>query len=450
MTEGLRTVRMRLTTVVAMIFIFVSSGPFGLEDMVSSSGPGLTLLMLLALPLFYALPQALVCSELASALPQAGGYYRWVRRAMGEFWGFQCGWWSWTCQWVDSAVYIALVEGYVSTWWPQLSGWQLWLIGAAIIAVFAFVNIRGLDIVAFSSVVFTIVILTPFVVMTILGLVHWHHNPFQPIMPRGQSFISSVNLGLAVGVWMYSGFDSMSTLAAEVKHPQRLIPKALMIALPLIVLSYLLPTLAGLAGVGNWHNWATAGGTSFVEAMRALGGRGLGWVMLGAAVISNLALYQDYLASGSRPAFAMAEDRLLPKMLNRTHHKYGTPWISILLLAAINMVLIIGTFANLVVIDVMLNMSYYLLIFAAAVRLRHREPNLARPFRVRGGTATLALICAPAVAIIGLTVYSNAIDRETLLWGLPALLSGPAAYAVVKAARGGRAGVPSETAGTSS
>jgi amino acid transporter len=180
--------------------------------------------------------------------------------------------------------------------------------------------------------------------------------------------------------------------------------------------------------------------------------------MLGAAVISNLALYQDYLASGSRPAFAMAEDRLLPKMLNRTHHKYGTPWISILLLAAINMVLIIGTFANLVVIDVMLNMSYYLLIFAAAVRLRHREPNLARPFRVRGGTATLALICAPAVAIIGLTVYSNAIDRETLLWGLPAyglggllaLLSGPAAYAVVKAARGGRAGVPSETAGTSS
>ena len=151
----LRTVNIRLFAVVAMIFIFVSSGAFGIEDMVSSSGPGLTILMLLLLPVFWAMPMALVCSELGSALPEEGGYYAWTRRAMGEFWGFQCGWWSWTCQWVDSAVYIALVEGYVATWWPQLSGFELWLIGAGLIALFAYTNIRGLNIIALSSVVFT-------------------------------------------------------------------------------------------------------------------------------------------------------------------------------------------------------------------------------------------------------------------------------------------------------
>ena len=446
MAEGLRTVSMRVTTAVAMIFIFVSSGAFGLEDMIPSSGPGLTLLMLLLLPLLFALPQALVCSELGAALPEAGGYYRWARRAMGEFWGFQCGWWSWTCQWVDSAVYIALVEGYVSTWWPQLSPFELWLIGAALIALFAYINIRGLDIVAFSSVIFTIVILAPFVAITVLGFAHWQGNPFQPFIPAGQGFFSSTSLGLAVGVWMYSGFDSMSTLAAEVKNPQRVIPRALMLAVPLVVLSYFLPTLAGLAGVGGWEDWATTGGTSFVEAARALGGPVLGYAMLGAAVISNLAIYQDYLASGSRPAYAMAEDRLLPQVLNRAHRKYGTPWVSILVLAAINLVLILSTFASLIVIDVMLNMFYYLLIFISALRLRRKEPDLERPFRIWGGTWALALICAPAVAIIAVTIYSNAVDTETLLWGLPAyglggllaLLSGPVAYIVFKRACGGR------------
>ncbi len=456
MAEGLRSVSIRLTTMIAMIFIFVSSGAFGIEDMVPSSGPGLTLLMLLVLPLLYALPQALVCSELGSALPEAGGYYRWARRAMGEFWGFQCGWWSWTCQWVDSAVYIALVQGYISTWWPQLNGWELWLIGAALIVVFSYVNIRGLDIVAFSSLVFAIVILAPFVVMTILGLAHWHGDPFHPFMPHGQSFFTSTGLGLAIGVWMYSGFDSMSTLASEVKNPQRLIPKALMIAVPLVVLSYVLPTLAGLAGVGHWQDWATTGGTSFVEVgqeprrahprLRHAGRRrhqqpgplpGLPRLRLPAGLRDGRG---QAAAEGAHPR---------PR-------KYGTPWVSILLLAAVNMVLIVGTFANLVVIDVFLNMFYYLLIFASAVRLRQKEPDLERPFRVWGGTPLLALICAPAVAIVALTIYSNATDRSTLLWGMPAygigglmaVLSGPVAYVICKLIYGGEArAVPPGSAG---
>jgi amino acid transporter len=458
MTGQLRRVRIPLVTAVAMIFIFVSSGAFGIEDMVGSdgSGPGLTLLLLLVLPLLWALPMALVCSELGSAIPEEGGYYVWTRRALGEFWGFQCGWWAWTCQWVDSAVYIALVQGYIATWWPQLNGWEIWGIGAALIALFAFINIRGLNVVAISSLVFAVIILAPFVVLIVLGFANWHGTPFQPFVPTGESFFGSLSLGLAVGVWMYSGFDSMSTLAGEMENPQRIIPKALMIALPLIVAAYFLPTLAGLAGVGGWADWTTSGGTSFVEVARALGGPVLGYAMLGAAVISNLALYQDYLTSGSRPAYSMAEDRLLPRVLTRAHPKYGTPYVSILFLAGVNLVLIIGTFADLVVIDVMLNMFYYLLIFVAAVRLRQKEPGLERPFRIWGTTAALVAICAPAVVIAVLTIYLNAVDTETVMFGrtgftvssltigwygvggLIGLLAGPIAYVVFKRALGGR------------
>jgi amino acid transporter len=103
---------------------------------------------------------------------EEGGYYKWSRRGLGEFWGFQCGWWPWLCGLVDAAVYITLVQGYLQGWFPQITSLERWLLSVGLIALFAYVNIRGLNIVAVSSIVFTIVILAPFVAMTVLGLAH--------------------------------------------------------------------------------------------------------------------------------------------------------------------------------------------------------------------------------------------------------------------------------------
>jgi amino acid transporter len=442
--EGqLRRVRLRLATVVVIIFVFVSSGAFGLEDLVGWSGPGMALLLLLLLPVVWALPMALVCAELGSAIPEEGGYYVWVKRALGEYWGFQCGWWSWLTCFVDSAVYIALIRDYLATW-LDLSPNVAWLLGVAIIAVFTYLNIRGLNVIAVSSVVMTIIIVTPFVVMTVLGFAHWHGVPWQPIAFPGQSVLASVGYALAVGMWMYSGYDSMSTLAGEIEEPRRVIPRGLMIAMPIVVASYLLPTLAGLAGVGRWEEWSTNGFT-FVEIAQALGGQALGVAMLVSAVVGNLALYQEYLAQGARPAYAMAADHLLPQVLTRTHHKYGTPWVSIVFLAAVNALLVRWGFATLIVVDVFLMMFYYILIFVAAVVLRAREPGLERPFRVWGGTGVLALVCAPAVFIAVVALFTNGTDW--LIGGLAGVLTGPIAYLIFRplcAPKTPRAGAPVE------
>jgi amino acid transporter len=156
--------------------------------------------------------------------------------------------------------------------------------------------------------------------------------------------------------------------------------------------------------------------------------------MLLAAVVSNLALYQEYLGAGARPAWAMAEDGLLPKSLYKTHGKYGTPYVSIIFLAAVNAVLLRWGFTTLIVIDVFLNMLYYILIFIAAVRLRQTEPGMERPFRVWGGTAFLALICAPAVLIAVVELFINGADY--LIGGIVAALSGTIAYIVFKSMYG--------------
>ena len=126
----------------------------------------------------------------------------------------------------------------------------------------------------------------------------------------------------------------------------------------------------------------------------------------------------------------MAADDLLPKVLTRTHHKYGTPWVSIVFLAAVNAVLVRWGFQTLIVIDVFLMMLYDVLIFVAAVALRLREPGLERPFRAKGGTATLTAICAPAVAIAIVALFTN--GGDWLIGGLAGVLTGPIAYLVFK------------------
>ena len=219
-----------------MIYIFVSGGSFGIEAMVSSSGPGLTILLLLALPLVWALPMALVASELGSALPASGGFYIWTRRALGDFWGFQTAWWWSLALLVDTSVYVVLSTTYLQN---QLGfGDTTYYVTCwAIIVIFTLVNILGVKIVAISSSLFSIFIISPFVVLGVLGLMNWQFNPLTPITPPDANLLGNEGalvLGLSIGLWMYSGYESMSTLAGEIEQPQRIIPKALMLVLPFV------------------------------------------------------------------------------------------------------------------------------------------------------------------------------------------------------------------------
>jgi amino acid transporter len=459
-SRGLKRSDVRLITVFFMIYILVSGGSFGIEDMVSSSGPGLTILLLLLLPIFWSLPMALVASELGSALPGEGGFYLWARRGLGNFWGFQTAWWWSLSIFVDSSVYIVLAVGYLQNWLHFNHLW-FYVICWAIIAAFTIMNIVGVQIIALSSTLFAVIIIAPFVALIAVGLAKWQFNPLTPFTPPGVPFFGTsgaLGLGLAIGVWMYSGYESMSTLSGEIRNPQRIIPRALMLAVPFIIALYVLPTLASLAAYGHWDTFATQAGDgylSFVEIGRKLGGSALGVAMLASALLGNLALYLDYLASGARPLFAISSDSLFPKGISRVSRRWGTPIAAILLMAALNAVLVIGPFRNLVVIDVILFISSYVLIFLSAVSLRIKEPELKRPFRVPGGTAGLIAMVIPPILIVIFTIYVNAIDRSTKIFGITgfkvigldlgwygiagfiALLSGPVCYVIFRRVFGG-------------
>src|SRR5207247_781103 len=131
-TGGLRR-ELGLLPLAAVVFFNVIGGPYGIEDVVPSFGPGLSLLLLVLTPLVWSLPVSLVMSELASAMPDEGGYVTWVRRAYGPFWSFQVGWWSWLDSFVDIAVYPILFVEYVRLWWPGMSPLERWLLALGFI-----------------------------------------------------------------------------------------------------------------------------------------------------------------------------------------------------------------------------------------------------------------------------------------------------------------------------
>src|SRR5438270_41419 len=110
------------------MFFTVSGGPFGLEGLVGSVGPGVALLLLVATPLLYSVPETLLVGELASMLPAEGGYYQWVKRAFGRFWGFWNGWLSWTYSLLDMAIYPVLLIQYVGFFVPGLGWLERWLV----------------------------------------------------------------------------------------------------------------------------------------------------------------------------------------------------------------------------------------------------------------------------------------------------------------------------------
>ncbi len=429
---GLKKHRMATSTVVFMIFCLCAAGAYGIEEMIPEAGPGLTLVMLIVLPFVWSTPMGLVASELGSAIPEEGGFYKWVQRACGEFWGFQAGWWRTISIYFDNTLYVVLAGSYVGSV-IDLTPIEEYIFKASIVVGFTYINIRGIKDVGAVSTVISILVMIAFAMVAAFGFANWQSNPFVPFIPPDQTMFQSIGAGIAIGIWMYSGYESMSTMAGELKDPQ-VIPKATLITVPLIMAVYILPTMGGLASIGSWSDWATEGGLSYSDVV-ATYVPALGIVFVFVAVLANLSIFNTYITSGSRGFFALAEDNLAPKALVKCSKDRGVPYIAVLSLGIFALIACMFPFEVIVVVDVILFISAYVLIFISACILRIKEPDLERPFKIPLGTKSFIAMCIPPVLIAFIALFINGTDY--FVGGMLALLSGPVAYFFFRRKYGG-------------
>ncbi len=410
----------------AVVFFNVSGGPYGIEDAVASFGPGLTLMLLILTPLIWSLPVSLAMAELAGAIPEEGGYVAWVRRAFGSFWGFQVGWWSWINSFVDVAIYPALFADYAMYWWPGMSLVARWALALTFIWALTALNVAGVRVTGWTAVALGVGALAPVAIFTVVAGVRAEHVPWIPIATDEGSLVAGLGLGLAVMMWNYSGWDKPSTTLGETRAPATAYRRALFVALPIIVLAYLLPVAAGLSVTDDWEEWESG---HLPVVAEAVGGPVLGSLVTVGALLATAGLFLSGVLTNSRLPYVLATLGQLPAILSRVSPRTGAPWVAVVLSSVCYSAFAVFSFKELIVLNIWLYSIALLLELAAFVALRYREPNLLRPWRVGGGKVGMWVV-AGLPAALSLLAMATA-GWENTVAGVVAALTGPLAYLAV-------------------
>ncbi len=304
----------------------VSGGTYGTEEIVNGAGYGHGILILLFLPVLWCLPTAFMIGELSSALPEEGGYYAWVRRGLGNFWGFQEAWLSLAASIFDMAIYPTLFVFYLK----QMSPWfgvgnHGVLAGLFVVVTCAALNVAGIRVVGITSLWLFFMLSAPFALIVVLA-------PMRASALGGvHASETGAGLGLLGGVlvamWNYMGWDNASTIAQEVEKPQRTYPKAMIAAVVLVSLTYVLPFLAVYAmGVpastfAEDGSWATVAG---LVGGKIMGFEWLRFLVVLGGMMSAFGMFNALVMSYSRLPLAMARDGMLPKICRDQGGHQGT------------------------------------------------------------------------------------------------------------------------------
>ncbi len=441
---GLKKHDIKVSGIVFMLYCLVAAGAFGIEEMIPEAGPGMTLILLAVFPIIWAYPISNMVAECGAVMPSEGGVYVWVKEAFGEFWGFQAGWWATVSTYITNGVYVALVAGYVSQMIP-MSEAAIFALKVGMILIFTIINLMGLREVGKVSTILSICIVLAFGLVAIVGLLNWQTSPVDPIMPPDYNVFDAISGGICICVWMYCGYECISNMAGEVKNPQ-VIPKGLLIAMPLVALTYILPTLGSLAALpsGTWELWSTEGGfggesVGYATVLTTHLGHAWGYLFLIIAIVSQCAIFNTYLASGSRGFFVMADDHLCPPFLVKVSKNRGVPYVGIISLSIVTLILCQYDFTTLVSTEVVFILALYIILPLAVIKLRKDIPVEERKkrnlFVMPGGKAGLAYFCGAPIVISIIALLVNGTDY--FVTGLIATASGVIVYVIVKLIYGG-------------
>ena len=445
--------KLMLVPLVAATYFMVSGGPYGIEDILGGAGFAWAIVILLILPIIWSLPTTLMIGELASAIPAEGGFYVWVRRGLGPFWGYQESWLSLTASIFDMALYPSIFVLYLGKFSPALtSGFKGYAWSLAVVLICGLWNLRGAPAVGEGSVWLFVLLLSPYVVFVALGFAKalLFHPPIEWSGPSSLnsgalSSGTAFSTAILVAMWNYMGWDNASTIAQEVENPQRNYPRAMIAAAILTAITYILPlaamALAGLSSAsfstGDWADAARqVGGSGFVGAALAL-------AVVAGGCINGIGMFNALGMSYTRLPLAMAQDAMLPAFFARVNRR-GVPWVSVIFCSVAWALALNLPFERLISIDLILYGTSLLLEFAALVALRIREPNLPRPFRA-GNFPFACLLGIGPTLLIAYALYASHDEKleapnsslgnvSALIFASVIALLGPPLYALTTAA----------------
>lgn len=404
--------KIRPVQLVAVIFFTVSGGPYGLEPLIGFAGQHAALLLLLITPLMWDVPAIFTVLELNSMMPVEGGYYKWVKHALGTRWGFFEGWWTWLYTFIDLAIYPGLFVLYASFFFPALLTYRI-PICLCIIWASAGLNILGIVPVGKTSLVLGAAVLAPFILLFVIFF--YHHTAHITIASpslKGMPF-PALGMALYTVMWNCLGWDNVTTYAEEVERPVKSYLYSMFTSFALvIVLYFLIILISQQSGITS----AELNERGFPAVGNLVGGQWLGAFIAFAGMASSLGIYAAVLLSVSRVPKVMADDNLLPKRLNTLHSKFQTPYISIIVCSVVVSLMILWSFVDLLIIDVTVYGAGLSLEYISLIKLRKTWPDVRRPFKIPLNITGLCIMLILPVSVYFVALAGAFSSTERAVW----------------------------------
>ena len=422
--------RLRILPLAAVIFLTVSGGPYGLEPLLSYGGTHGALLILMLTPLLWDIPTIFIVMELNSMMPVTGGYYQWVKRALGIRWAWYEGWWTWLYTFVDLAIYPVLFVEYASFLFPELAQYKI-PICLAIIWSGAGLNILGIVPVGRISMILSVTVVVPFLILFAINLSNQTSFHLPSLSLKGLGY-SSVGMGLYTVMWNFIGWDNTTTYAEEVDRPVKTYLLSTFIAFGLTLFIYL---VAVITAISSGMDLTILGDEGFPMLGSKVAGQWLAVILAAGGMASAVGLFSAVLLSVSRVPKVMADDQLLPQKLQTLHPKYHTPYISIIVCASVVSIMILWTFGDLVIIDVTLYGAALFLEFVSLIIFRIRLPHEKRPFKIPLNITGLCILILLPFSVYCIAITSAfSVEGKMLkpaLFALAALLSAEVIWRII-------------------
>ncbi len=365
---------------------------------------------------FIALLVALCTAELATAMPESGGGYFYISRSFGSFWGIISGVSQWLGLVFASAFYLAGFADYSLELMHEFNlNVKSFVIAVGAALILLGVNLLGSKKVGrlqnFAVILLTSLLLVVFIygLIDITGIIG-ENRVFTGFAPNGYTTVFTTT---ALIFTSYLGFVQISTVAGEIKNPDKNLPRALIISVLIVVVLYLFVLFISTS-LFSATELRDFGETATLEVARKLLGNGGAIVVLIAGILATLSSANASIMSSSRSVFALAKDRLVPKKAGALSQKYNAPHIALLLVVIpVVSMLFLGNLEFFAEVASFLHLVMYGGICITLLKIRRTKAKWYKPsFRLYKGqvVASIGAFCCLALIFF--------MDKKSILTGL--------------------------------
>lgn len=371
---------------------------------------------------------ALSYAELGSIIPHAGGQYAYLREAYGKLPAFLFGWTEFLVIKSGSIAAVAVAFALYLGHFLPLDDAGIKIMAIACIALLSAINYLGVKAGALVQNIFTFLKVAALAALIFLSfiLADPRQSSFDPFWPETfpGTLLGAFGVAMVAALWAYDGWNNVTYVAAEVKDPQRNIPRALFIGMGIVLAVYTFATLA-YSYVLPLNAMANSKLVAADTASVILGPGGAA-LIAGAVLVSTFGTVNGMILSGPRITYAMARDKVFFRKLGAVHPRFGTPYISVAVQGIWAALLTLtGTFEQLFTYVIFAAWIFYAMTAGAVLVLRKKWPGVPRGYRTWGYPwVPLVFIVASACLVVNTLIET---PRDSL-FGLGIILLGLPAY----------------------